>query len=256
MSAESSAAAELVQDFIKRVEATNLRFAVGNDQRGFSGTWTAFGKGSDFYIGARATMGSTKISLHASRKCRIALTPKHFNALPGEGLVQPADRALSKWERAETPAKGAILAVSLLFPTDYLRAPAPAPTHKKPLLIFDAAPAGHAVEVGFFYSRLSGDALDADFRRIGLSINTTTLDNGDHVTLVVRTRPFDPNVLPKQEQMNLATERILSKEVHEIQTERDGLTAMFWNAPQPGEPLMGIEVGGIKLQRNKPLPWW
>jgi hypothetical protein len=252
MSTEIPVDAELVQDFIERIEATHFRFAVGSDQRGYSGTWTAFGKGCDFYIGARAIMESTKISLHASRKCRIALTQKHFSALPGDDLVQPADRALAKWERAETPATGAILAVSLLFPTDYLRAPAPVPTLKKPLLIFEAAPAGHAVEVGFFYSQASGDALDANFRRIGLPINTTRLDNGDHVTTVVRTRPLDPKMLPNQAQMNRAGSHILSKEVREIETERDGLTGIFWNIPRQGEPFMVIEVGGMKLRRNQP----
>jgi hypothetical protein len=253
MSSKDSVVTEVVQDLIKRLEATNFRFAVGSPQHGYSGTWTAFGNGGDFYIGARPLMGSTKISLHASRKCRIALTEQRFKALPGEGLSQPTDRALMKWERAETPENGTHLAVSLLFPTDYLRAPEPVATLTKPLLIFEAASAGHAVEIGFFYSRASGETLDADFRRIGIPINTTKLDSGDYVTAAVRTRPFDPSVLPSQEQMDRSQGHMLSKDVYTIETERGGLTGIFWNAPAYGEPCMVVEIGGLAVRRAKLL---
>jgi len=102
--------------------------------------WTAFGTGNEYYIGARHVMGSTKISLHQSGICRVALTEKHFNALPGDGLTQPPDRAMVKWKRPPTPDVGAAHVASIIFPTEFLRLAEPQGTRKKPLIIFGAAP--------------------------------------------------------------------------------------------------------------------
>jgi len=237
-----------VEEFFSRVERANFRFAVGSPEFGHSATWTAFGSGSEYYIGARNVMGLTKISLHSSGICRVALTDTQFKALAEQGLVQPPDRAFVKWNRKPTPIIGAHHVVTVVFPTDYLKLPKPQGTVKKPLLIFDAAPAGKAVEVGFFYSREEQWTLEAKFSRIGKAVICTTLDNGDTVSLVTRITDFDRSVLPSQDQMDRARSTMLTKELHNIDDEHTG---MFWNKPDDGGTLMLIEVGGITLRRKE-----
>jgi hypothetical protein len=90
-------------------------------EAGYLSPWAAFGSGNEYYIGARHAMGSSKISLHQSGICRIALTEKHFAALPAEGLTQPSDRVMVKWKRQPTPEIGAAHVASIIFPTEFLK---------------------------------------------------------------------------------------------------------------------------------------
>jgi hypothetical protein len=243
---------ETFEQFVARVNSANFRFAVGNPASGYSTTWTAFGNRGDYYIGSRVFMGSQKISLHASGICRVALTNKQHDALLEDGLDQPADRAMTKWRRPKTPDVGAVHVASILFPTDYLKlTEEPKGTHKKPLFIFDAAPAGQAVEMGFFYSREDQAAMEERYLRIGHPIVCTTLESGEHVTAIARITEFDRSLLPSQEIMDKTPGNILSKEVLEIKDSLPNLTASFWNAPGDGGTLKLIEVGGIVLKRNQ-----
>jgi hypothetical protein len=238
------------ETFIQRLNRTNFRFAVGSPDAGHSATWTAFGAGSEYYIGARHAMGSSKISLHRSEICRVALTEKHFNSLPGDGLAQPRDRALMKWKRAPTPDIGAVHVASIIFPTEFLKLPEPQGTPKKPLIIFGAAPPGKAVEIGFFYSREAAATLEPKLLQIGYPIVCTTLDNGEMITVVGRVSDFDRAVLPSQDRLEKSPMNILAKNVHTIKDELNNLTGMFWNDPGDGGSLMLIEVGGMSIRRN------
>jgi hypothetical protein len=240
-----------VETFIQRLNRTNFRFAVGSAETGHSATWTAFGTGSEYYIGARHAMGSSKISLHQSGICRVALTEKQFNALPGDGLTQPPDRALIKWKRPPTPDIGAAHVASIIFPTEFLKLPEPQGTPKKPLIVFGAAPPGKAVEIGFFYSREAPATLEPKLLQIGHPIVCTTLDNGEMITVVAREADFDRAVLPSQDKLNKTPMNVLSKDVHAIKDELKNLTGMFWNNPGDVGSLMMIEVGGISLRRNE-----
>jgi hypothetical protein len=201
-------------------------------------------------MGARHVMGSSKISLHQSGICRVALTEKHDNALPGDGLTQPPDRAMIKWKRPPTPEVGTAHVASIIFPTEFLKLPQPQGTLKKPLIIFDAAAPGKAVEVGFFYSREEQATLEPKLLKIGHPIVWTKLDNGEMITVVVREADFDRTVLPSQDTLDRSPGKILSKDVHAIKGEMRNLTGTFWNEPGDGGTLMLIEVGGISLRRN------
>jgi hypothetical protein len=236
-----------VEDFFNRVTNANIRFAVGSPEFGYSATWTAFARRNEYYIGARNVMGLTKISLHSSGICRVALTDTQFRALAEQGLEQPPDRAFVKWNKKSTPLVGAHHVFTVVFPTDYLKQPKPQGTVKKPLVIFGAAPAGKAVEVGFFYSREDQRTLEAKFDRIGRAVICTTLDNGDTVSLVKRVADFDRSVLPSQDKMDRARATMLTKDMHNVEDEHTG---MFWNKPDDGGTLILIEVGGITLRRN------
>jgi hypothetical protein len=246
----NSSNSDQLPDFVRRLNSTNFRFAIGSDEGGHSATWTAFGTGDEYYIGARHAMGSSKISLHQSGICRVALTEKHFNALPGDGLAQPRDRALVKWKRQPTPDIGAAHVASIIFPTEFLKLPEPQSTPKKPLIIFGAAPPGKAIEIGFFYSREAPATLEPKLLQIGHPIVCTTLDNGEMITVVGREADFDSAVLPSQDKLDKSPMNILAKNVHTIKDQLKNLTGMFWNDPGDGGSLMLIEVGGMSIRRN------
>jgi two-component system, cell cycle response regulator CtrA len=95
----------LLADF-ERTLKDKVRFAIGRPGALHSGVWAYWGNKDDFYVGARSILGSTKISLHRSRKCRLALTERHFLALAQRGLSAPSDRAFVKWERPAAPEEG------------------------------------------------------------------------------------------------------------------------------------------------------
>ena len=191
------------EDFIRRLDdAKKCSFAVWG-AKGFSAPWIAFGRGSDFYIGACSVMGSQKISLHASGICRLSLTDHHYKSLPSMGRYQPLDRAFVKWRRPEIPAIGAVQIVSLRFPSEYLLLPEPKGSYRKPLIFFGEALPQRALEVGFFLSREPMSDLEARFLDIGHPIWSADLDDGTVVSIAVRDRPFQRSELPPQEVLDL-----------------------------------------------------
>jgi hypothetical protein len=239
--------------FIRTVEDPKkgrFRFAAIGP-KGHSATWTAFGRGNEYYVGARPLMGSMKVSLHGSGVCRVALTEKHYQALPLEGLSQPADRAFLKWKRAEIPLKGAVHVASIVFPSDHLVLPQPAGSSGKPVVIFGDAPLGNAVEVGFFFSREDLINMEDRFLRIGKPILGTTLEDGTVVSVVVREIEFDASVLPQQEKLNNAACTVLSRELHQIEHEQGDFTGLFWTKPADGQTFFLYEIGGVALRRRQ-----
>jgi hypothetical protein len=242
----------LLREFEQRLCKDKVRFAVGEPGGRYSSVWSALGSNNDFYIGARSVMGSTKISLHKTGICRLGLTASHFDLAVEQGLIPPEeDRAFVKWRRPPAPETGATLAVVLIFPTDFLRLDAPIGTAKKPLVIFEAAERGKAVEVGFFYSREPAVTLEEKFLKIGKPLFRTDLDNGETVWMVARIADFDPTVLPSTEKINGGVGRLLDRDAFaEAGVERRGLTGTFWNSPKDGEDLRIIEIGGITMKRN------
>jgi hypothetical protein len=243
----------ILKEFEQRLSKDGVRFAIGEPGGRYSGVWSAIGSNSDFYIGARSVMGSTKISLHSSGVCRLGLSKQHFAFAVERALISPGeDRAFVKWRRPPTPAIGAALVVVLIFPTAFLGSDAPTATAKKPLVIFEAAAQGKAVEIGFFYSHEPGITLEAKFLEIGKPLFRTELDNGETVWIVARQADFDPTALPTTEKINSGAGRLLDPDAFaEVGVERRGLTGAFWTSPRDGEALRVIEVGGITMRRNR-----
>jgi hypothetical protein len=246
-----------LQAFIEHYEARMMRrdfqfrFAVGSPEQGYSTVWGAWAWGNEFYIAARAMMGSTKISLHQSGNCRLAINEEKWKELAARGLPLPDDRAFTKWKRKPTPEAGAVHVASVLFPTDYLRnAAAPQGTAKRPLKLFTPAPPGGAVEVSFFYSREASETLEAKFAKLCLPLLRVTLDNGESVSIMVRKTEFDNKFLPPPEKLEK-----LSGPVHiemPAGTEMSDLTAAVWNSPvEDGTGTLIIaEIGGVALRRT------
>lgn len=127
-------------------------------------------------------------------------------------------------------------------------------TAEKPLVVFEAAPPGKAVEVGFFYSRETADTLENKFFGIGTPWFYFDQDNGEKVWVVVREADFDPAALPSAEEINrsMAMGGVLCLDAFpEVGAERGGLTAAFWTSPKDGEALRLVERGGITMRRNR-----
>jgi hypothetical protein len=239
-------------DFERRLVKDKVRFAIGGPDERFSGVWVHWHHKSDFYIGARSILGSMKISLHKSRRCRIAMTERHYATASQHGLSVPNDRAFVKWERLEAPSEGAHLAVVLAFPTDFLRLEAPAGTKKKPLLLLESARPGKAVEIGFFLSREAKATLEPKFLAIGKPLFFTNLENSESVWMVAREAEFDTACLPSAEKLNSSGGHLLDPNAFPTAgVPRTNLNAILWNAPQTGEPLRVIEIGGVTAIRNK-----
>jgi hypothetical protein len=249
---ERDEAQRILNDFERRLFADKARFAVGRPGESYSGSWAFWGHKNEFYIGARSILGSTKISLHSSGICRLALTEQHVKLLIAQGLPLPPDRAFVKWRRSPTPPEGASFVVVLVFPTDYLRLAEPEATYKKPMVFLEPAGAGKALEVGFFYSRESAASLEPKFLAIGKPLFYTDLDNGDVVWMVVREVEFDATTLPSSEKFNSAGMRLLDREALTAAGERSNLNAILWNSPKDEEALRVIEIGGVKVMVNPP----
>jgi hypothetical protein len=235
---------------LERSFKDKFRFAFVKPGERYSSVWSAWARPrkSDYYIGARGFLGNTKISLHGSRICRLALTEQHFATLVKQGLTQSEDRPFVKWKREPTPPVGAKLAVILIFPTNYMTLDAPVLPPRKVLLL-NAAPPGRAMEVGFFYSREPVATLEPKFLETGTPVFWNHLDNGESVWIVMREAPFDPAVLPSTDQFNAAPGQLLDPDFP-IGVEHKNLTAMLWSTPKSGEPLHGIEISGLSMTRH------
>lgn len=239
-----------IQNLETRISKDKLRLAVATtDDKLYSGIWAAWGNKSDFYIGALTTLGSMKVSLHASGICRVAFTEPAMRRLKDEGLETPSDRAIVKWRRPATPTEGAALVASLIFPTAFLKQPPREGSARRPLVVVNAGPRAEAVEVGFFYSRMPNAHLEPSLSKIGHPLFWAQLDSGETVSIVARNRDFDPKSLPSSEQMNRSKMNPLRSH---IEDELENLTAAFWNEPKDGGALQVMEISGVRMRKNTP----
>jgi hypothetical protein len=238
-----------ITDLNQRLRKHKVRFAVGGPGVGYSSTWSALqAADSSFYILARDLKNTTKISLHPLNgkpygNCRLAFDDKHYRWLGEQGHVRPDDRTFLKWKWPPAPATDAACAVILVFPTDRLTLGHPGGTRSKLLFILEPAPAGMAVEVGFFYSCEPVETLDAKFLTIGFPVFRWDLPDGESVSMVARHAPYQRPVLAPTGVQVIAPDFPLG-------IEQTGLHAIMWNAPADGEPLRVTEVGDAKVRNG------
>lgn len=233
-----------LDEMSRQMKKNKTRFAIGRKGAGHSSVWAAWDQGSEFYIAGVSMIGNSKISLHKSGICRIGLHEDAYNDLPKKGLKQPPDRAFTKWRRLPTPDQGAVHVLSLIFPTDFLRLQEPTYNRKKPVLIMEAAPAGSAVQVGFFYSKENGKPMEEKLLQVGHPLFYFALKNGETVWLVAKAIPFDSSSLPSGP-LGMSPDGVLDPAaIPAPGTEKKNLTAIFWNSPKDGDPFYIWEVGG------------
>jgi hypothetical protein len=144
--------------------------------------------------------------------------------------------------------------VSLIFPTDYLRLPAPELVPGKTVLPIEAAPRGKAIEFGFFFSREADASVKPKFLQIGMPLVQTHLLNGETVWVVARETEFDRMDIPSEERWAGDVrfhDRAARLEPGAV--ERD-LTTTFWNSPKDGQSLRVIEIGGVTASVQGEMP--
>jgi hypothetical protein len=164
-----------------------------------------------------------------------------------EGIDIPAKTAL-EWVLPIPGPLGAVHVASLLLPSDYCRSAPLSESAKKKTLVFGLEN-GCTAEIGVFFSNEEQSTLEAKLLPLGSPIVMITLENKLSVSIVARSKPFNPSVLPSDEQLQLAKTMLLQQS-GDI-PDNDNLNAMLWNKPADGEALQVIDVGGVRW-KNKP----
>jgi hypothetical protein len=242
----------LVDSLERRIIKDKLRFAVVKPDGPASGMWGAWNSGNEFYVAAMNAIGNTKISLHSTGRCRLAIIKEALPETDPEALPPGGDRAFVKWFRPAAPEEGAHLALTLTFPAEYLHALRPEGSAKKPVLLFETSDPTKAVQFGFFFSREDPGSLEAKFLKIGKPIFRWGLRNGEAVWLVKRDTEFDKSVIPPPERWERSLRVVdLDRSAFEQSLGLDKkLNAILWNHPSLGDPLQLIEIGGLSIIRT------
>jgi hypothetical protein len=209
-----------------------------------SAIWSTWANGSDYYLGARWVLKSMKISLHASGRCRIALSDKLIEDMTAKGMPAPADRALVKWNRAATPEVGAICVLSVAFPAARLHMKGQTGSVSKPLLRVGLGPDDQAVQLGIFYTREPREVVDQKFCAVGKPTFVTHLDNGDDVWMVFRAAEYDLAAIPTAEQLAQST-GFSTCPAADFGNVED-LAGLIWEQPTDGQPMHVAEIGKIE----------
>ncbi|MFT0879821.1 hypothetical protein VRZ08_24880 [Rhodopseudomonas sp. G2_2311] len=237
----------IFEEIEKRIDALfkdRVRLIAENASGGFSSAWMFWGNRNDFYLGSKTLLGSFKVSLHENGRGYIAYQKQYFLKKREEGISIPA-KTVFEWELPKPAALGAVHAASLLLPSDYFTGAGPSESARKKTLVFGVEP-GCAAEFGIFLSHENMQTLEPKFAKMGHPIVMVTLENKLNVSIVARSRTFNPTVLPTAEMFAKSKSIQLQKEpTHE----QKNLNAMIWNAPKDGEALQVIDVGGLEIRK-------
>lgn len=234
----------------KRIDSLfkkRIRLVAENSKGQFSSTWMFWGNRNDFYFGSKSLLGSFKVSLHENGNGYVGYHKPFFQARKAEGIEIPVKTAL-EWVLPIPGPLGAVHVASLLLPSDYCRSEPLSESAKKKTLVFGLED-GCTAEIGVFFSNEEQSTLEAKLVLLGRPIVAVTLENKLKVSIVARSKPFNPSVLPSDEQLRLA-KRLLLQRSDEF-PDNDNLNAMLWNKPADGEALQVVDVGGVRWN-NKP----
>jgi hypothetical protein len=192
---------EDLEKFEKQI-ASKFRFAVEAEGGRSSRAWRIWSKKDDIYLASAGIGGKLKFSLHSKGYCQLAMTSEHFKSLPPTVQAKIPNRVLEHWQRPATPKRGAIHVFSLLFPTDFFTGPKLTGSPGKLLTLFSAAPAGHALEFGLFYSLEDPKLLSERLAKVGTPLLSVSLPGGEHVSIVVRNQKFDGKPLREERRIS------------------------------------------------------
>lgn len=184
------------------------------------------------------------MSLHNQGGFRLAFEKKYWQRMREAG-VGPSERAVVVWPKPQTPDIGAAHVASLIFPAIGFAADQPEGSAAKPICLFEV-PDGQAGEIGLFYSREVIETLKVKLEKIGTVCGFTMLDDGCSVFTVARARDFDVSSLPVQ----LPANALLDDSLKGSET-IENLHAVYWSDPRETGTLQMVEIGGIRLKRNK-----
>ena len=224
-----------------------FRFYIRDEaDRQRSSVWFAHHDGDDVYISVGMLGGHMKLSLHRDRNCQFGMVRRYAEKLAAGGLTAMRP---TRWMRPVTPQEGAFHAASVFFPTDFLRSTGEMQRSHKLKFSLPMAPAGQAIEVGFFYSREAPESLEDRFiARLATPILYMNLPSGEFVSAVARPVLFDPKQIadlqtagPKAQPLDGAPAPGGRMEnVHAI---------LFDDHTDPARAFRIIEVNGLSVAR-------
>lgn len=212
-----------------------FRFGVEREDLGFSNIWYAEQRGGDVYISARGTRGTTQISLHASGICHV------------KGRFADGNRTLSRWRRASSPVSDAVHVLSVDFPSDFVykwKSLEKLKLNRK-LFTMTAAPPGHAVEFGFFYSREAPPMLEPRLTAKGFPIVYMDLPSHEYVWVVARLTKFNPARFP-QGPREISGVTSGFDEAGKI----ENLAMIAWTEPKDEQPVWVTNLQGLTVRRG------
>lgn len=238
---------EAIHETLDKAFSKRIRLGAENAAGQFSSVWMFWGNKSDFYFGAKALLGSFKVSLHENGIGYVAYHKPYFLKKQSQGIPIPSKTA-TEWKLPVPGPTGAVQAASVFLPADYCRSAPPSEAARKKTLVLGVEK-GCAAEIGIFLSRENHPSLEAKFLPWGHPLFMVTLDNGHKVSIVVRSTPFNPSVLPTNEQTQAAS-KLLLQSPQDIPDSSNNLNAMLWTLPPEGGCLQVIDVGGVGYAKN------
>lgn len=199
-----------------------------------------------------------KLSLHGDKGslvCQMALTTEFYTSQAAAlGEKRPS---VMRWRRAPTPSDRLLHVVSLQFPVDYVRGRPKEGTPEKPLLVFEGQ-RDEMVEIGLFYSRLSGERAEALLSRGSTPLGFFALDNGDNVFVAGRRHPFKGLRLPDGQHLGppgnvhastVANSLVAGRHLR-IGEQMQNATVLMHDEPSDGKGVALIEIGGVTVTRH------
>jgi hypothetical protein len=211
-----------------------VRVAATNSGGRFSSTWMFWSNKSDYYFGSKSLLPSLKVSLHANGVGYLAYDKRFYAEQRAAGIGIPA-RAFHEWRLPPVPQSGAVHIASLFLPGERFHSQPP----RNKTIVFEIED-GAAAEFMLFLSRELRDPLEAALGAIGLPLFFTQLENQQCVSIVTRANPFDPSVLPSDEQIRTGVQvqfqQVGSVESHNV--------ALF-TGPLDGGVLQIMDIGGV-----------
>lgn len=234
-------------DLEKAIDAlfakNTVRIAAENPHGRFSSVWRFWAHNNDFYFSARTTANALKVSLHENGRGYLGYNKQYLLSKNANGF-NIGDKIQHEWALPIPGPIGAKHAASVILPANYCYSESPRATAKSKVMIYGVE-SGCAVEIGLFLSYEDQATLESKLVNLGHPMVMFTLDNKLKVSIVVRSRDFDPSVLPSSEKTNLAKRTQLMK-TEDLPFDST-LNAMLWNAPNDGEAIQVVDIGGVKI---------
>lgn len=234
----------LDRNFRKRIRLV----AQSESNSKYSSIWIFWGHANSFYFGAKSAAGAFKVSLHDDGFGYVAFVKEFFEEFLAKEAEIPS-RTLHKWKLPVPPVDGAVQLAVVRLPADFCTHEVSADISKLKALVLGIEK-GSALEIGLFASVGSSEQIEKKFVKIGHPLFAVTLENNLTISIVVRSAPFNPSVVPTSEGLSKAKKTELKK-FDEVKN-RHNLNMVAWNGPNDGEVLQVVDIGGVKIARLSP----
>lgn len=223
-----------------------VRIVAENPHGRFSSVWRFWAYNNDFYFTARTMTNALKVSFHENGRGYLGYNKQYLLAKKADGF-DIGEKTKHEWALPIPGPIGATHAASVILPADYCCSENPRATAESKVMIYGVE-SGCAVEIGLFLSYEDSATLEPKLVKLGHPLVMFTLDNSLKVSIVARSRDFNPSELPSSERTNLAKRTQLAK-TENLPFDR-ALNMAFWEAPRDGEAIRVVDIGGVTIQKT------